>query len=120
MIGAKSFWWALASIPLMIVGALSSWAQTLGVRVDGSQDEVVLVLAIVAGFALLPLAASWRRWLVVVPLIAKTFVDIGANNGTTSLAALSAGFSSVVACEPGPEAFSRFAPTSCSTMSTTP
>ena len=40
-----------------------------------------------------------------IDVIGKSFIDVGANNGTASFAALSAGFSSVVACEPGPEAF---------------
>jgi hypothetical protein len=61
MTEARSFWWALASLPLMIVGALSPWAQAFGVRVDGSQDELVLLLAIAAGFMLVFLAASNRR-----------------------------------------------------------
>jgi FkbM family methyltransferase len=39
------------------------------------------------------------------PVSRKTFIDIGANTGTTTLAALSAGFRSVVACEPGPTSF---------------
>jgi FkbM family methyltransferase len=70
MIGAKSFWWALASLPLMVVGALGPWAQTFGVRVDGSQDEFVLLLAILAALMLVFLAASERRWLAVIPLLA--------------------------------------------------
>jgi hypothetical protein len=61
MTEARSFWWALASLPLMIVGALSPWAQAFGVRVDGSQDELVLLLAIAAAFMLVFLAASNRR-----------------------------------------------------------
>lgn len=40
-----------------------------------------------------------------IDVLGRTFVDVGANNGTASFAALAAGFSSVVACEPGPEAF---------------
>jgi FkbM family methyltransferase len=40
-----------------------------------------------------------------IDVVGKTFLDIGANNGTASFAALSTGFSSVVACEPGPDAF---------------
>ena len=40
-----------------------------------------------------------------IDVAGKTFIDIGANNGSASFAALSAGFSSVVACEPGAEAF---------------
>jgi hypothetical protein len=70
MIGAKSFQWALASLPLMVVGALSAWARTFGRRVGGSQDELVLVLAIVATFVLVLLAGSGRRWLAVMPLLA--------------------------------------------------
>jgi FkbM family methyltransferase len=34
-----------------------------------------------------------------------TFIDAGANVGTVTLAALSAGFSSILACEPDPENF---------------
>ena len=40
-----------------------------------------------------------------IDVAGKMFIDVGANNGTASFSALSAGFSSVVACEPGPEAF---------------
>lgn len=86
MIGAKSFWWALASLPLMIVGALSPWARTLGGRVDGSQDEFVLLLAIVAGFMLLFLAASERRWLAVIPLLAGLTAAALTGNDITDIA----------------------------------
>jgi FkbM family methyltransferase len=54
----------------MVVGALSPWARTFGGRVDGSQDELVLVLAIVAAVVLVLLAASGRRWLALMPLLA--------------------------------------------------
>ncbi len=40
-----------------------------------------------------------------VEISRTTFVDIGANTGTTTLAALKAGFSSVLACEPAPNSF---------------
>jgi FkbM family methyltransferase len=39
------------------------------------------------------------------PVSLTTLVDIGANTGTATLAALAAGFRSVVACEPGPISF---------------
>jgi SAM-dependent methyltransferase len=69
VIGTKSFWLALASVPLMVVGALSPWAGGVGTRVDGSQDEFVLVLAIAAALLLVMLAASDRRWLAALPLV---------------------------------------------------
>jgi len=40
-----------------------------------------------------------------IDVLGKTFVDVGANNGTASFAALAAGFSRVVACEPGADAY---------------
>jgi hypothetical protein len=70
MIGTKGYWLALVSLPLMIAGALSPWVATLGGRVDGSHDEFVLLLAIVAAFMLIFLAASERRWLATFPLLA--------------------------------------------------
>jgi FkbM family methyltransferase len=86
MIGAKSYWWALVSLPLMIVGALSPWARAFGGRVDGSQDEFVLLLAIVAGFILVFLAASERRWLVVIPLLAGLTAAVLTGNDINDIA----------------------------------
>lgn len=54
----------------MIVGAVSPWAETLRGRADGNQDEVVLVLAGVAGLMLVLLAVSERWWLGAIPLLA--------------------------------------------------
>jgi FkbM family methyltransferase len=86
MIGAKSYWWALASLPLMIVGALTPWARTFGGRVDGSQDELVLLLAVVAGFMLFFLAVSERRWLAVLPLLAGLTAAALTGNDITDIA----------------------------------
>jgi FkbM family methyltransferase len=59
-------------------------------------------------------ARGWRKEMPVlvaalahleaagVEVVRTTFVDVGANIGTTTLAALRAGFQSVLACEPDP------------------
>jgi len=52
-----------------MLGALAPWVTRLGVRVDGSQDEVVLVLGVVAACIVLYLGASDRRWIAVGPLV---------------------------------------------------
>jgi FkbM family methyltransferase len=70
MAEAKGFWWALASVPVMIVGALGPWANAFGARVDGPHDEVVLALAVGAASVLLLMPLLGRRWLVLVPLLA--------------------------------------------------
>lgn len=70
MIRSRSYWWASVSLTLMIVGAVSPWAETHGVRADGHQDEVVLVLAIVGCLILVLLAVSGRWWLGAIPLLA--------------------------------------------------
>ena len=69
-IAAATLLWAAASALLMVVGALGPWASVLGVRVDGIQDEIVLVLATIAIAALI-VSAQWRRQLLLLaPLCA--------------------------------------------------
>jgi len=69
MVAPKSYWLALVSLPLMVVGALSPWAQARGSTIDGSQDELVLGLAIAAAVLIVLLGATHRRWLAALPLL---------------------------------------------------
>lgn len=77
----RSYWLALASLPVTVLGAVGPWVTRPGVRVDGRQDEVVLLLATIAGCALLVQAASDRRWLAAGPfLIGLTTAALVAND----------------------------------------
>ena len=70
----RSFWWALASLLLMVIGAVGPWAKVLGITIDGTDDGkdgwIVLVAAIIAGVVVLIQVLTHRRWLAVVPLLA--------------------------------------------------
>ena len=75
--------WAIASALLMVVGALGPWASVLGVRVDGIQDEIVLVLAMIA-IAALVVSAQWcRQLLLLAPLCAGLATAILATRDAT-------------------------------------
>ena len=66
---------------MIVLGAVGPWVTRPGVHIDGSQDEVVLVLATVAGCVLLFQAASDRRWLAAGPfLIGVTTAALLAND----------------------------------------
>jgi hypothetical protein len=47
----RTFWWALASCALMIVGALGPWVTVLGLTVGGTEGDgwIVIGAALVAG-----------------------------------------------------------------------
>jgi FkbM family methyltransferase len=83
-----SFWWAAMSVVLMSVGAVGPWAELLGARSDGHQDEVVLALAVIAGAMLLLLAVSGRWWIAVVPLVAGLAATALTGNDIRNVRAL--------------------------------
>ncbi len=56
-----TYWLAVASAPVVILGALSPWAAVGGVRVDGILDEVALGLGIV-GLVSLGVYGVYHRW----------------------------------------------------------
>lgn len=78
----RSFWWAVASLVVMVVGAVGPWAEVLSVTIDGidgSRDGwVVIGAAAVAALLLLVFAVARRAWLAVFPLLA------GAVGGATA------------------------------------
>jgi FkbM family methyltransferase len=82
VVGVRSYYWlAVASLPLVMLGALGPWVTRFGVRVDGSQDEIVLILGVVAACIVLYLRASDRRWLAAGPLvIGLTLAALTAND----------------------------------------
>ena len=53
----------------MAVGAFGPWATRLGLTVDGTDDEVVAILALVAGIALIVFVVTHSRALAAVPLL---------------------------------------------------
>ncbi len=67
---ARSLGWAAGSLGIVIVGSSASWATASGLTVDGSDDEVVAALAIVAAVALGVFALTRRSWLTGVALLA--------------------------------------------------
>jgi len=66
----RSYWLAIGSLPLIVVGALGPWAQVTKARIDGPQDEIVLALAISAAVVLIAFAGFHRRSLALAPLLA--------------------------------------------------
>lgn len=81
MVGVRSYWLALASLPLIVLGAVSPWVTRFGVRVDGWQDEAVLVLGGIAACIVVYLARTERRWIAAGPfLIGLTLAALVAND----------------------------------------
>jgi hypothetical protein len=61
----KSFWWAVASIVLMVVGAFGPWAKVLTLTINGTDDGKdgwVVVGAAAVGALGLRLCLLVRRW----------------------------------------------------------
>jgi hypothetical protein len=63
-------WAATATLGVLALGVLSPWADRLGAGVNGSDDEVVAIVAAVAACALVAFVASRNRMLATVPLLA--------------------------------------------------
>ena len=70
---ARSVWSAVASLVVVFVGAFGPWAKAFGLTVDGSDDEVVVAAACVAGIALVVLALTRSPRFAAVPLFAGLF-----------------------------------------------
>jgi hypothetical protein len=71
----KTFWRAVASIVLMLVGAFGPWAKVLGlVTVNGTDDGkdgwVVVGAAAVAAIVIGSFVRWPRRWLLTLPILA--------------------------------------------------
>jgi hypothetical protein len=79
----KSFWWAVASIVLMVVGALGPWAKVLTLTINGTDDGkdgwVVVGAAAVAALGLL-LCLLVRRWGPALLVLLAAFAS-GATAG---------------------------------------
>jgi hypothetical protein len=71
---ARSAWWAAASVGVVFVGAFGPWAKAFGLRIDGSDDEVVVVAACVASVGLGLLAVTRSPRLALVPLLVGLFL----------------------------------------------
>jgi FkbM family methyltransferase len=68
-------------LPVIVLGAVGPWVTRFGVRVDGWQDEVVLILGVVAACIVLYLARTERRWIAAAPfLIGLTAAALVAND----------------------------------------
>src|SRR2546428_10018807 len=65
-----SLLWVAGSLGIVAVGAFGPWANRFGLSVDGSDDELVGLLALVAGVALVVFALTGSRRLATVPLLA--------------------------------------------------
>jgi len=53
----------------MVLGSVTPWVTRFGVRVDGWQDEAVLILGVAAACIVLVLARTEWRWLAAGPLL---------------------------------------------------
>ena len=91
VVGVRSYWLAVASLPTIMVGALAPWVTRFGVPVDGTQDEVVLILGVVAAGIVLYLGVSDRRWIAVGPLAIGLTVAAWVANDTRDPADLAHG-----------------------------
>jgi FkbM family methyltransferase len=67
---ARAVWGAASSLLVVAVGAFGPWATTSGGTVDGSDDEVVGVVAVTAAVAVALLAVTRRRRLATITLLA--------------------------------------------------
>jgi hypothetical protein len=71
----KTFWWSVASLLVMVVGAFGPWAEVEDLitihGTDGGRDGWVIVgAAVVGALSLLAYARFRRGWLLVLPLLA--------------------------------------------------
>lgn len=88
----KGFWWAIASVALMLVGAFGPWAKVLFITINGTDDGrdgwIVVGAAGAAAVLLLVYLRTGKRWLAVIPLLAGALgaatagYDISDINGT--------------------------------------
>ena len=70
MTWVRGLWGAAGSLVVVDVGAFGPWAERFGLGVDGSDDELVGVVALIAAVALLVFAVTGNRVLAAVPLLA--------------------------------------------------
>ena len=70
MSGARSFFWAASSVVVALIGAFGPWATKVGLTVDGSDDELTAIAALVAALALVVFSITRNRKLTAIPLLA--------------------------------------------------
>ncbi len=71
---AVSFWWAVGSLVLMVVGAFGPWATVLDNTINGTDDSkdgwFVLGAAVVAALLLVGYVVRRRPWYAIVAMLA--------------------------------------------------
>ncbi len=77
-----SFWWAVGSLVLMVVGATGPWVKVLGLTISGTDDSrdgwLVLGAAVIGAVLLIGYFFRRRRWPAVVAIV------IGAISGVVA------------------------------------
>jgi hypothetical protein len=66
----RSIWLAITSLVVVAVGAYGPWAQRFGLGANGSDDEFVGIIALVAALALVIFVVTRNRRWATVPLFA--------------------------------------------------
>jgi tetratricopeptide (TPR) repeat protein len=67
---------------------MGPWAEVLRSRVDGSTDELVLMLTVIAAATLSAFAATARRWLALCPLLAGVAATVLSGRDLQDLGAI--------------------------------
>jgi hypothetical protein len=68
-----SFWWAVGSLGLMVVGAFGPWVTVLGTTINGTDDSkdgwLVLSAAVLAALLLVGYALRRHAWFTIVAML---------------------------------------------------